>query len=110
MIRGHISINSVVHTDGWRGYNGFADVGYAKHFRAHHGNNEFANGNRHIKGIESFWSSAKRKLVKFNEILKETFLLHLKETEFRFNLRHKNLYKGIVTFVKRKTLMRSLAS
>ena len=68
--------------DGWRGYNGLVDVGYSKHFRVYHGDNEFANGNRHINGIESFWSYAKRRLIKFNGVSKRTFYLHLKETEF----------------------------
>ena len=40
--------------DGWRGYNGLVDMGYKKHFRVHHGENEFASGNCHIDGIESF--------------------------------------------------------
>ena len=44
VIRGHVSTESIIHTDGWRGYNGLVDVGYSKHFRVHHGNNEFAMG------------------------------------------------------------------
>ena len=47
------------------------DVGYAKHFRVRHGENEFAKNNQHIKGIESFWSYAKRRLVKLNGISQE---------------------------------------
>ena len=34
-------IDSVIHSDGWRGYNGLVDFGYKKHFRVHHGKNEF---------------------------------------------------------------------
>jgi len=75
VIRGHVSIESIIHTDGWRGYNGLVDVGYSKHLRVQHGHNEFANGNRHINGIESFWSYAKRRLVKFNGVSRETFFL-----------------------------------
>ena len=69
-------------------YNGLVDLGYQKHYRVHHGNNEFANGKRHINGIESFWSYAKRRLMKFHGIPKKTFYLHLKECEFRFNYRN----------------------
>jgi len=36
------------------GYDGLVDIGFDKHFRVHHGNNEFASGERHINGIESF--------------------------------------------------------
>ena len=42
VIRGHVSIDSVIHTDGWRGYNGLVDVGYSKHFRFSHGENEWS--------------------------------------------------------------------
>ena len=42
VIRGHVSPESVIHSDGWRGYDGLVDVGYEKHFRVNHGANEFA--------------------------------------------------------------------
>jgi transposase-like protein len=104
VIRGHVTIESIIHTDGWRGYNGLVDVGYSKHLRVKHGQNEFANGNRHINGIESFWSYAKRRLVKFNGVPKETFFLHLKETEFRFNNRSKDLYKVLLSMLRKQPI------
>ena len=42
--------------------------------------------------MENFWSFIKTRLVKFKGIAKSTFYLHLKECEFRFNYREKNLY------------------
>ena len=42
IIRGKTSIDSVIHSDGWKGYNGIVDFGYKKHFRVHHSKNEFA--------------------------------------------------------------------
>jgi hypothetical protein len=33
IIRGKASIDSVIHSDGWKGYNGIVDFGYKKHFR-----------------------------------------------------------------------------
>jgi transposase-like protein len=96
VIRGKVSLESVIHSDGWRGYNGLVDVGYGQHYRVRHGDDEFAKGNSHINGIESFWSFAKRRLTKFNGIHKHTFYLHLKETEFRFNHRNNNLYKVLL--------------
>ena len=92
IIRGKVDPESVIHSDQWRGYNGLVDMGYKKHYRIRHGNNEFANGKKHINGIESFWSYAKRRLEKFHGIPKEKFNLHLKECEFRFNNRNQNLY------------------
>jgi len=41
-----------------RGYDGLVDVGFNKHLRVNHGNNEFARGSVHANGIESFWSYA----------------------------------------------------
>jgi len=93
IIRGKISIESIIYSDGWRGYNGLVDVGYDKHFRVNHGKNEFAIGHNHINGIESFWSYAKIRLVKFRGLSKDSFNLHLKECEFRFNNRSKDIYK-----------------
>jgi transposase-like protein len=93
IIRGHADIDSVIHTDGWRGYDGLVDVGFEKHFRVNHGDNEFSKGNgNHINGIESFWGYAKHRLIKFKGIPKDKFELYLKETEFRFNHRGQDLY------------------
>ena len=64
VIRGRVSLDSVIHTDGWRAYDGLVDVGYAKHYRVRHGANEFASGRSHINGIESFWAYAKHRLAK----------------------------------------------
>jgi transposase len=91
VIRGRVTLDAVVHSDGWRGYDGLVDVGYAKHFRVNHSANEFARGASHVNGIESFWSYAKRRLQKFNGVPARTFYLHLKECEYRFNNRHREL-------------------
>ncbi len=48
IIRGHIEVDSVIHSDSWRGYHGLVDIGYDKHFRVHHGKNEFVRGRSHI--------------------------------------------------------------
>ncbi len=63
IIRGRVSADTVIHSDGWRGYDGLVDVGYAKHYRVHHGDNEFANDQSHINGIESFWSACQAALA-----------------------------------------------
>ena len=83
VIRGHVSPESVIHSDGWRGYDGLVDVGYEKHFRVNHGANEFARGHRHINGIPA-----------------STFYLHLKECEYRFNYRDKDLYQVLLNLLR----------
>jgi hypothetical protein len=59
MIRGCVAPEAVIHADGWRGYDGLVDAGYAKHFHVYHGTNEFMPGTHRINGIDSFWSFAK---------------------------------------------------
>ena len=104
VIRGKIKPHVVVHSDGWRGYDGLVDVGYEKHLRIHHGKNQFGRGNRHINGIESFWGYAKRRLAKFNGISGNTFYFHLKECEYRFNLRRGSLYETLLKVLRKDPL------
>ena len=75
--------DSIVYTDGWRGYN-VLDVSEFKHYRINH-SKLFADKQNHINGIENFWNQAKRHMRKFNGIPKENFHLFLKECEWRFN-------------------------
>ncbi len=104
IIRGRVSPESIIHSDKWRGYNGLVDLGYKKHYRVHHGTNEFARGKSHINGIESFWFFAKNRLIKFHGIPRDTFYLHLKECEFRFNCREKNLYYLLLKMFRERPL------
>ena len=104
VIRGRVSLDSIIHSDSWRGYNGLVDVGFDKHYRVNHSKNEFVAGDSHINGIESFWSYAKRRLQKFNGVSKETFYLHLKECEWRFNNRSKNLYLELLKLLRENPL------
>ena len=104
VIRGQVAPRTVIHSDGWRGYDGLVDVGYKKHYRVHHATDEFARGKSHINGIESFWGYAKRRLVKFNGVPNRTFYFHLKETEFRFNHRRGNLYQALLKLLRQQPL------
>ena len=95
ILRGRILDHTTVYTDGWKSYDGLVLNGY-KHYRIHHSENEFARGKNHVNGIESFWSYTKRRMNKFNGIHKTKFLLHLKESEFRFNNRGGIMYKKLL--------------
>lgn len=99
VIKGKVDLDSVIYSDGWRGYNGLVDVGYAKHFRVNHGNNEFARGQCHINGIESFWSFTKRRLAKFNGVT-ANFELHLKECEWRWNQNIDDLQRHLWSLIR----------
>jgi transposase len=103
VIKGKVLEGSTVYTDGWKSYDGLVLNGY-KHYRIHHHENEFARGRNHVNGIESFWSYTKRRLRKFNGIRKEKFLLHLKESEFRWNHRGGTMYKELIKNLRRNPL------
>ncbi len=92
IIKGKILEESTVYTDGWKSYDGLVLNGY-RHYRVYHSKNEFARGKSHVNGIESFWSYAKRRMAKFNGVPKEKFILHLKESEWRWNHRDDIIYK-----------------
>jgi transposase-like protein len=101
IIRGKVDIKTIIYSDGWKGYNGLVDVGYDKHFRVKHGENEFSKGNGiHINGIENFWSFTKRRLNKFNGV-KVNFSLHLKECEWRYSKDHFTLQTELAIIVKK---------
>ena len=108
LINKRISKSAVVYTDGFKTYDGLVNMGYKKHYRVHHGKNEFAKKRgrirNHINGIENFWGLAKVRLSKFRGMNKETFYLHLKECEFRFNYRKDNMYRLMLKLANNKPL------
>jgi len=103
IIHGKVLEGSTVYTEGWKSYDGLVLNGY-KHYRIHHHENEFARGNNHVNGIESFWSFTKRRMRKFNGIRKDQFLLHLKESEFCWNNRGGIIYKVLISEFRKRPL------
>jgi transposase-like protein len=103
IIQGKVLEGTTVYTDGWKAYDGLILNGY-DHYRVFHVENEFVRGKSHVNGIESFWSFAKRRLAKFNGLTDQYFFLHLKETEFRFNHRHGDLYKLLLSNLRKLPL------
>jgi len=100
IIRLIIKKKSTVCTDKWKSYDGLVLDGY-KHYRINHSKQYSDRRGNHVNGIENFWSFAKRRLSKFNGVSRRTFLLHLKECEFRYNNKSAMLQKL-------QTIMRSL--
>lgn len=103
IIRWKVDSESIVNTDWWHSYDGLVDLWYEKHYRVHHGENEFARWKQHINWIESFRSYCKRRFTKFNWVPKQKFELHLKECEFRFNcrLQKENIYNKLKNLLKK---------
>ena len=78
-----------------------------KYYRIKHDQNVFADENRQINGIENFWGLCKVRLSKFRGVHKHTFYLYIKECEFKYNYRNKNLYLTLLQNFRNKTLMLS---
>jgi len=84
IIRRRVKPDSVVYSDTFASYNTLSAEGY-HHVRIDHETHLCEPGGRHINGIENFWNQAKRHLRRFNGVPKSSFLLFLKECEWRFN-------------------------
>ena len=97
---------STIYSDYWGAYDGLVDYGAKAHYRVKHSKNEFVLGRNHINGIENFWGYAKHRLSKFRGISKNNFILHLKETEFRYNtkIQNQNLYKKLLFLIRENPL------
>ena len=100
IVKGKVSLDSTIHTDGFRSYDAIVHLGYQKHYRILHSDGQFAIGSNHINGIEGFWGYAKVRLTKFRGLSKNSFYFHLKECEFRFNYRQENLYSLLLKISK----------
>ncbi len=100
IVKGKVALESTIHTDGFRSYDGIVHLGYQKHYRILHSDGQFAIGSNHINGIEGFWGYAKVRLTKFRGLSKNSFYFHLKECEFRFNYRNENLYSLLLKITK----------
>ena len=98
--------NSTIYSDSWAAYDGLVDFGAKAHYRVKHSKGEFAKGRNHINGIENFWGYAKTRLAKFRGLKKETFWLHLKERQFRYNAKAKgkDLCKILLGMIRNKPL------
>ncbi len=101
IVQAKVEPDSTIYSDGWRSYDGLVDWGYKKHYRVNHGQNEFARGRSHINGIENFWGIAKVRLAKLRGLRQDHFNLHLKECEFRYNMRHEDMYHALLEMLRK---------
>ena len=85
---------SLIYTDKFKSYDGLVSYGF-RHERIDH-SKRFGNGKVYINGIEGFWSYAKSNLLKYHGTSKELFVYYLKELEFRYNNRDKDLFNEIL--------------
>lgn len=62
------------------------------------------NNRSKINRIDGFWGYAKSRLEKFKGIHSHTYLLHLKESEFRYNNDQDELYHLILKIIRKHPL------
>jgi transposase len=88
---------SIVYTNQGKGYDSLMFCGY-KYLNIDH---QFKSkqGKVYINGVEGFWSFAKERLIKHHGISKEKILYYIKEMEWRYNNRGKDLYVDLVDFM-----------
>jgi len=91
LIKKHTKKGSLYYTDDYTAYASLNMRG--KHKVVSHGKDEYVRGDVHINGIEGFWSYAKAWLYHYRGVPKQYFPIYLKEIEFRFNNRDKNLFE-----------------
>lgn len=99
IIQQTVQSGSDIYSDGWRSYDALGIYGY-NHKKVKHHENEFTDGDRHMNGIESFWSWTKHRLNKFHGFTRDQFVDFLLESEWRCNHRH-DMTKQLQTFIKR---------
>lgn len=106
IVHAKVKPDSTIYSDGWKSYDGLVDWGYKRHYRVNHGANEFARGRSHINGIENFWGLAKARLAKLRGLRRDHFNLHLKECEFRYNMRNQDMYHELLKLLRNVRLIR----
>jgi len=97
---------SLIYTDKFRSYNGLISYGF-RHMRIDHGK-RFVNGKVYINGIEGFWSFAKERLMKYHGVNPNKFPLYLKELEFRYNHRNRDLFNDLVKCISEYSRVASI--
>lgn len=104
IIRGHAVANTVLYLNGWHGYHALVDASHAKPFEIRHEAHSATDDTPHMGEIESFWNFVRHRLEKFNGVPNRTFHLHLKECEWRFNMRHRDLYTELLRLLTNRPL------
>lgn len=99
LIRGRVSPREMP-ADGWHRFDALVDAEYPKPYIVEHQPSGLATDSFRPMGIESFWSYVRHRLEKFNGVPKRTYYLHLKESEWRFNLHEQNLYPALMKLIE----------
>jgi len=83
----NVPLGTRVSTDEWSPYRALPKLGY-RHHTVDHGAKEYARGDVHVNGLESFWSILKRSIRGTHvHVSRKHLPKYLGEFEFRYNMR-----------------------
>lgn len=88
---------SIVYTDQWRGYDSLMFCGRPR-LKVNH-SKHFVRKQVYINGMEGFWSYAKQRLMKFHGVDPHKFPMYLKEQEFRYNNRDRDIFPIVAKYL-----------
>lgn len=101
LIKTKVVPESVIHTDGFRSYDGLVLDGFG-HYRINHQECLAVCRRQPINGVENFRGYAKTRLKSYYGVSRGDFYLHLKEMGFRFDYRRAADLAGLIKKIVRK--------
>ena len=97
LVRGRLTVKSAS-VDGWHGYDALVDAHHPEPLLLFHESSRIQST---AQQIENFWKFTRERLQKFNGISNRTFYLHLKESEWRFNLQARDVAQTLFELLER---------
>jgi transposase-like protein len=106
LIRGHQVIDGMLELNGWHGFDALIDAEFEKPFKVNRRMSLDTTGQLQSadREIEAFWNFARRRLEKFYGVSNRTFHLHLKECEWRYNMRQRDPYTELLKLLRKHPL------
>lgn len=104
VMRGKSDAGDLKSMASWRGYDAVADFSTKKLLHLTRTPEKAARGHDESGIVEAFWAFLRFHMRQFKGVPLSTFLLHLKECEFRFNNRYGNLYEKLLVFLRKHPL------
>ena len=98
LIHGRVTPREIA-GNGWHGFAALVDAEYPKPYIVVEHTTPSSDSFQ-PNGIENFWKYVRHRLEKFNGVPRRTFYLHLKESEWRFNLHEQNLYPALMKLIE----------
>ena len=99
----YIRQGSVIHSDGWRGYNNLSNLGY-EHKVVIHKNQFVTEEGVHTNRIESLWGAFKRKYRSITNKRKEMISSYISEWCFRRKFKN-HVFSEILNVIKMNTII-----